>query len=188
MANLVGTAQRNFRRLREISRGIVVRWTIIFSGGQCGPRLRVDRGLRVRQGFHSGVQVGAGVCLGGDTTIDCYPGGLLTIGDGVTLTQGVFVGAIDCVTIGASAMIGEYCSIRDANHGMALGPAMKHQPMATSSISIGTDVWIRRGSATLAGMVVGDGAVIGANAVVTRNVDSFAIVGGSPARNIRTRA
>jgi acetyltransferase-like isoleucine patch superfamily enzyme len=49
------------------------------------------------------------------------------------------------------------------------------------------DVWIGDGAVILGGVTIGTGAVIGANAVVTKDVPSYAIVGGSPARIIRYR-
>ena len=54
-------------------------------------------------------------------------------------------------------------------------------------IVIGNDVWIGYDAVILAGVTVGDGAVIGARAVVTKNVPPYTIVGGVPARPIRKR-
>nr|WP_325186392.1 CatB-related O-acetyltransferase [uncultured Oscillibacter sp.] len=54
-------------------------------------------------------------------------------------------------------------------------------------IVIGNDVWIGYEAVILAGVTVGDGAVIGARAVVTKNVPPYTIVGGVPARPIRGR-
>ena len=54
-------------------------------------------------------------------------------------------------------------------------------------IVIGNDVWIGYEAVILAGVTVGDGAVIGARAVVTKDVPPYAIVGGVPARVIRSR-
>lgn len=185
--NLLGSATKNLGRVRDIFRGFLVRWLIIFSGGQCGRGLRVESGLRIRQGFHAGVRIGACVYIGKDTTIDSPAGGVLCIADDVTLTQGIFISAAQSVRIGKGTMIGEYCSIRDSNHGTDLSSPMKHQPLILASVEVGGDVWIGRGCAILAGVTVGDGAVIGANAVVTRNVDQCAIVGGIPAKLIRFR-
>ena len=52
---------------------------------------------------------------------------------------------------------------------------------------IGNDVWIGMGATVLAGVRVGDGAVIGARAVVTKDVPDFAVVAGNPARVLRQR-
>lgn len=54
-------------------------------------------------------------------------------------------------------------------------------------VTIGNDVWIGHGAVVLPGVRVGDGAVIGANAVVTRDVEPYTIVAGAPARVIRRR-
>ena len=54
-------------------------------------------------------------------------------------------------------------------------------------IVIGNDVWIVYEAVVLAGVTIGDGAVIGTRAVVTRDVPPYTIVGGVPAKPIRTR-
>ncbi|WP_418991971.1 CatB-related O-acetyltransferase [Alistipes sp.] len=54
-------------------------------------------------------------------------------------------------------------------------------------IVVGNDVWIGYEAVILAGVRIGDGAVIGARAVVTRDVPPYTIVGGVPARTIRPR-
>lgn len=52
---------------------------------------------------------------------------------------------------------------------------------------IGSDVWIGYEAVILAGVTIGDGAVIGARAVVTKDVPPYTIVGGVPAKSIRKR-
>lgn len=54
-------------------------------------------------------------------------------------------------------------------------------------VSIGHDVWIGHGSVVMPGVRIGNGAVIGANAVVTRDVPAFMIAAGVPAKVIRPR-
>jgi phosphonate metabolism protein (transferase hexapeptide repeat family) len=54
-------------------------------------------------------------------------------------------------------------------------------------VTVGHDVWIGHGAVILPGVHVGNGAVIGANSVVTRDVPAYAIVAGAPAEVIRPR-
>lgn len=54
-------------------------------------------------------------------------------------------------------------------------------------VTIGNDVWIGHGAVIMPGVSIGDGAVVGANAVVTRDVSPYTIVAGTPARRIRDR-
>ena len=60
-------------------------------------------------------------------------------------------------------------------------------PENSHAVIIGNDVWIGTGASILAGLTIGDGAVILANATVTRDVPPYAIVGGVPAKMVRKR-
>jgi len=71
-------------------------------------------------------------------------------------------------------------SFVDANNGLDNEKELPHT-------NIGSDVWIGAGSIVLDGVTIGDGAIIAAGAVVTKNVPPYAIVGGVPAQVIRYR-
>ena len=64
---------------------------------------------------------------------------------------------------------------------------MGKQGMREAEVIIGNDVWIGMRSIIMPGVKIGDGAVIGAGAVVTKDVPDYAIVGGVPARIIKYR-
>jgi acetyltransferase-like isoleucine patch superfamily enzyme len=169
-------------------RGGFVRRLVILAGGSCGRGLRVERGFRLRQRLHAGIAFGANVYFGKDVTLDCLEGATLHIGDSVTFTQGIFISCCKGVEIGSWALIGEYTSIRDANHDHSdLSRPIAWQPMIAGPIRIGSDVWVGRGCAILSGVTIGDGAVIGANSVVARDIPEMAIAAGAPAKPIRSR-
>lgn len=169
-------------------RGLLAAVAIRAAGGTCGRRLRIERGLRVRQGWHAGIDLGDDVYLGRDTTLDCPRGGRLILGSRTTLTQGVFISAVSEVRIGDDALVGEYSSLRDAAHGTALdrGP-MRAQPMEPRPVAVGADVWLGRGVAVVAGATIGTGAVVGANSVVRGDIPERAVAAGAPARVVRLR-
>ena len=58
---------------------------------------------------------------------------------------------------------------------------------SSKTVEIGNDVWIGEGACILSGVKVGDGAIIGAHAVVTKNVEPYSVVAGVPAKEIRKR-
>jgi acetyltransferase-like isoleucine patch superfamily enzyme len=107
---------------------------------------------------------------------------------------------------GTSLMIGKYCSIatdviiflgsEHRTEWISTYPfpllwneaeSIKGHPSTKGDVVIGNDVWIGFGATILSGVTIGDGAAIGACSVVTRNVPSYAIVGGNPAQVIRYR-
>ena len=57
----------------------------------------------------------------------------------------------------------------------------------TAPVIIGNHVWIGQGAMIMKGVTIGDGAIIGAHAVVTKNVDPYSIVVGNPAKTIKYR-
>lgn len=108
---------------------------------------------------------------------------------------------------GARLIIGRYCSIAGDVHVLLGGnhrtdwvttypfSEQWHQhagkitghPSSNGNVVIGNDVWIGERAMILSGVTIGDGAVVGASALVTKDVPPYAIVGGNPARIIRYR-
>lgn len=133
------------------------------------------------------VTLGEGLYLYPDLYLETREGGAIAIGDRVVMSRGVHIVSFARVEIGAGAMIGEYASIRDANHRRGPG-ALRDAGHEARPVVIGEDAWIGRGVAVLPGVTVGARAVVGANAVVTKDVPPGAVVGGVPARPLSARA
>lgn len=71
--------------------------------------------------------------------------------------------------------------------GKKLDHGFREQRMDGGRVVLGHDVWIGHGAIVLPGVTVGTGAVVGAGSVVTRDVEPYAIVAGTPARFVRWR-
>jgi acetyltransferase-like isoleucine patch superfamily enzyme len=115
-------------------------------------------------------------------------GGSIRLGERVRINAGGVFVSYASVTIGNDCLIGEYVSVRDADHGTQPGTPMRTQPHVSAPIVIGDNVWIARGAVILKGVTIGSGAVVAANSVVNRDVEADSIVGGVPARLLRMRS
>jgi|HubBroStandDraft_5_1064220.scaffolds.fasta_scaffold53203_2 acetyltransferase-like isoleucine patch superfamily enzyme len=133
------------------------------------------------------VRFGKNVLLYPHLYLETQMDGSIEVGDNVVISSGVHLVSMLKITIGQGTMIGEYASIRDANHARSPGVAFRDAGYRSRPITIGTEVWIGRGAAILAGVTIGDGATVGANAVVTRDVPAGATVVGAPARPAHSR-
>jgi virginiamycin A acetyltransferase len=100
------------------------------------------------------------------------------------------------IRIGRYCQIAPYVAIYAMNHPLAylttyvnsrLSVARLRQNQVPDSVTIGSDVWLGHGAIILPGVTIGDGAVIGAGAVVTKNVPTYCVAAGNPARVIRQR-
>ena len=91
------------------------------------------------------------------------------------------------IRLGAGVRIGAHSSLLAFNHGFAADRPVFRQPVTSKGIVVGDDVWIGSNVTVLDGVRIGSHAVIGAGAVVTKDVPEWAIAAGNPARVLRDR-
>lgn len=114
-------------------------------------------------------------------------------GDGLSIGNGSGIGAFSNVpsdvTIGENVMIGQELLIYTSNHRTdRTDIPMREQGWTEQRpVVIGDDVWIGSRVTILPGVHIGNGAVIGAGAVVTKNVPPYEVWGGNPARFLKHR-
>lgn len=109
------------------------------------------------------------------------PGAELHIGDDVFLNFGCSIQASASITIGDRSMIGDRATLMDtAYHEVAPGEGIVRAP-----IVLGKAVWIAHGATVLPGVTIGEGSVVAAGAVVSKDVPPGVVVAGVPARVVR---
>jgi acetyltransferase-like isoleucine patch superfamily enzyme len=111
----------------------------------------------------------------------------LTLGNNIQINPNTCI--YGQVIIGDNVLIAPNCMIAGGNHSFENSnkPMIIQNCTTKRPIVIGNDIWIASNSIILDGVHIGDGAIIGAGSVVTKDVPSMAIVVGNPAKLIRYR-
>jgi len=148
--------------------------------------------IRGKKYFSFGESFTSGVGL----RIDVFPGlsdfPSVTIGDRVQINDYVHIAATNSVKIGNDVLIASKVFITDHNHGRYSGdfqddpripPASRN--LVFAPVTIDDNVWIGELVSILPGVIIGKGAIIGANSVVNSNIPEYSIAAGVPARVIK---
>ena len=116
---------------------------------------------------------------------------LIIIGNGCNFGAFNHITAINSIIIGDNCLTGKWVTISDNDHGTTTLNDLKKRPQDRAVVSkgpiiIGKNVWIGDKATILTGTIIGDGAVIAANSVVTKDVPPYTVVGGIPAKVIKS--
>ena len=150
---------------------------------KCGRLLRVHKRVRILK-HNCDINVGNKVQIYRDVKLSGVGANgkraVMDIGSGVAIGDRTEIHAGERVTIGDGTLISWDCCIMDRDYHKLMS-----ETEATGPVTIGKHVWIGCNSLILKGVTIGDGAVIAAGSVVTKDVPEKAVVGGNPARIIK---
>lgn len=116
----------------------------------------------------------------------------IVIGNDCAIGEFVHITAINSITIGNNVLMGRRVTITDNSHGINSSiaelqlPPNQRKLYSKGPVVIEDNVWIGDKATILAGVKIGYGSIVGANAVVTKDVPAYSIVGGIPAKVLRT--
>lgn len=146
------------------------------------------------------VKVGSNIKIGRRCVIECwdhYRGGTtfdfspeLVIGDGSAIGDESHISCARKMVIGNHVLMGRKIFITDNNHGSSIRQELDMAPdmrplSSKGEVIIEDNVWIGEKVSIMPGVTIGKGAIVAANAVVTKDVPAYSIVGGVPAKVIK---
>jgi acetyltransferase-like isoleucine patch superfamily enzyme len=143
----------------------------------------IDKRAEFYFGKQASLQVGTGVITLYDLTARIEAP--VKIGNDVFFNRGCHIVVKDGLEIGDRSLFGEYVSIHDESHTIKDGRVEGRNIFESKKIIIGSDVWVGAKATILPGVTIGDRCIIGANAVVTKDIPAGSIAVGVPAKVIR---
>ena len=156
------------------------------------PRAHWGRGCDMRAGLQlqlargAQLRVGEKCVLDRDATIECA--GILRIGARSIFGHHCTLAAKESLLIGDDCLIAEMVSIRDHDHRFDdFHVPIRMQGASCAPTRIGNNVWLAARVVVTKGVTIGDSAIVGAGAVVTRDIPAGAIAAGVPARVLKMR-
>ncbi len=151
-------------------------------------RVKLRKGVSIRSFYcHNTIHLGRNSSVH-EYTIIKSKGGDIFIGENTFISSFVNISAVGNVYIGKNVMLANGCRIETGTHGFGnLNHPIKEQKVESHGINIGDDCWLGAGVKVMDNVTVGQGSVLGAGSVVTRDVPPYSIAVGVPARLIKKR-
>ncbi|MFI3296366.1 MAG: acyltransferase [bacterium] len=151
-------------------------------------------GLNVRLIKHKYISVGVNSSICNGCELSCYEVGdvkpEMVIGNGVSVGEDSHITCANRIVIGDGVLTGKYVLITDNAHGISSRSSLDIPPMlreisSTGAVVIEDNVWIGEKASIMPNVRVGRGAIIAANAVVTKDVPPYSVVAGVPAKIVK---
>jgi acetyltransferase-like isoleucine patch superfamily enzyme len=158
------------------------------SFSKCGKNVVFERGVLV---FHpENIEIGENVYIGHNTILKGYYKNKMVIGDHSWIGQGCFFHSAGGIEIGRAVGIGPMVKIITSQHRPTesdIDIPVLFSPTEAKKVILKDGCDIGVGSVILPGVTIGEGAIIGAGAVLTKDVPNYEIWAGVPARFMRKR-
>lgn len=177
--------------LKEYSASDVARmgWSFMLTKLFYPGAMLVRRPISIRQrgGFH----YGNGLSTGRNCRIEIFGEGRIELGDRCQIGDNVHLVASSSVRIGDDCLFASKVFVSDTSHGSygngGSSPASRpvDRPLVANPVVIGDRVWLGENVVVLSGVSIGNGCIVGANAVVCDSLPENCVAVGAPARPIK---
>lgn len=152
-----------------------------------GKNVKIFGNIDIRNRENGRIHIGDNVSFDNDCRIVAAREALVEVCDSADIGAYCILNCGADVTIGSNTMIASFCAIQSSSHGTKKGHLIRYQPHEHSAIRIGQDVWLGTKVTILPHLTIGDGAIVGANSVVTKSLPENSISIGAPAKPISYR-
>lgn len=155
-----------------------------------GKSVKLHQGVRIScRGENGRVFLGEKVCLDRGVDVKVHYGGQMIIGDRTYIGPYTCMSGFGKIEIGKDCLIASHSSIYAHNHNFS-NPNKKiaEQGFSIKGITIEDDCWLGSGVKVMDGVTIGKGSVIGAGAVVTKDIPPYSVAVGVPAKVISQRS
>jgi serine acetyltransferase len=173
---------RTHRGITQL-RGAATR-ALMFAVLKGGRHLVVGRNVAFE--IYGTLKLGDRVTLADGCALEVGPNGHLVIGDDVFIGRHSVVRAHESIELGDRCTIAEHCTIRDQNHMVDPERRLRETHATSNPVRLERNVWIGAGVRVLMGSHIGEGSVVAANAVVRGDFPAAVVIGGVPARILRS--
>ena len=159
------------------------------------PQIKIGKNSTIKYSSELKLTDGAKLVIGSNCTIkeNSYflltkPNPYLQIGDYVGIGRNCYIAIKDHLEIGSYTRIGPNVTTLDQDHTYEKSDLIMNQHADIQKVKIGKDVWIGANAIVLKGITIGDGAILGAGSVVTKDIPPYEIWAGVPAKFIKERS
>lgn len=160
---------------------------------RCSSGMTIEDGCFINALSRGGIEIGKNFSLGRNSMIECTGvirelGEKLTIGNNVGIAANAFIAMRGNINIGDDTIFGPGVSIHAENHVFKdLKKPIRFQGATRNGVSIGKNCWIGSHVTILDGVHIGNNVVVAAGALINKDIPDNCIVGGVPAKVIKTR-
>lgn len=149
----------------------------------------LEKGVHFYQEKKHSIRIESGAIISSQVKLMASKQGKIRIGKDVLIRDFSMISSKESIEIDEGAQIAAYCHIVDYNHKYPLSiyaaRASRGDSFSTASVNIGKYVWIGSHVVILSGVTIGYNSVIGAGSIVNRDIASYSVAVGNPAKIVK---
>ena len=153
-----------------------------------GDKVELRRNVEIRVHQNSKIEIGSNVRIDRGVRLLTTNKAELHLEDGVRVGLYTVFNGGDSIRVGAKSLISGFVYLQTSMHGFKdRSQNVQNQGYDHAPIKLGKDCWLGTHVVILPGVELGQGVVVGSNAVVTKSAEDYKVIGGIPAKVLKER-